>query len=49
MLVVKLQGKEGPRAKQLLEQLIQDLKAVGSPQTGIQLSGKQAVVQINSL
>jgi translation initiation factor IF-3 len=49
LLVVKLQGKEGPRAKQLLEQLIQDLKTVGSPQTGIQLSGKQAVVQINSL
>lgn len=49
MLVVKLQGKEGPKAKQLLESLIKELSTSGHPQTGIQLSGKQAAVQINSL
>lgn len=48
LLVVKIQGKEGPRAKQLLEALIKELSASGRPQTGIQLSGKQASVQINS-
>lgn len=49
MLVVKLQGKEGMKAKQLLEALLKDLSVSGRPQTGIQLSGKQAAVQINSL
>ncbi len=49
MLVVKLQGKEGPKAKLLLETLLKDLSASGRPQTGIQLSGKQAAVQINAI
>lgn len=46
-LVVKIQKKEGERAKKLLEELIEDLKAYGIPKTGIQLSGKQARVEIN--
>lgn len=46
-LVVKIQGKEGTKAKALLEELVQDLKEVGTKQTGIQLSGKQAMVQLN--
>jgi translation initiation factor IF-3 len=49
MLVVKIQGKEGPKAKQLLENFIKELNSTGRAQTGIQLSGKQAAVQINSL
>jgi translation initiation factor IF-3 len=46
-LVVRIQGKEGPRAKELLERLLQDLAAHGQKQTGIQVSGKQAAVQVN--
>ncbi|GGG06417.1 translation initiation factor IF-3 [Paenibacillus abyssi] len=46
-LVIRLQGKEGPAAKAVLEQLIKDLAAVGTKASGIQLSGKQAMVQIN--
>ncbi|MBH5318659.1 translation initiation factor IF-3 [Paenibacillus sp. GSMTC-2017] len=46
MLVVKIQGKEGPQAKALLERLITDLTSSGKKATGIQLSGKQAAVQL---
>ena len=46
--VVKLQGKDGAMAKKLLEGLIRDLTPIGKPKTGIQLSGKQASVQIDS-
>ena len=46
MFVVKLQGKEGAQAKQLLESLIKELRQLGKPKTGIQLSGKQAAVQL---
>ncbi|WP_211745724.1 translation initiation factor IF-3 [Paenibacillus sp. Marseille-Q4541] len=46
-LVVKIQGKQGDAAKKLLEDLIRDLKPWGSPSTGIQLSGKQAVVELH--
>lgn len=49
LLVVRIQGKEGPGAKTLLERLIDDLKLAGRKQTGIQLSGKQASVQIDPL
>jgi translation initiation factor IF-3 len=49
LLVVKLQGKEGERAKELLESLLKDLSGVGRKQTGIQLSGKQAAVQVDPL
>jgi translation initiation factor IF-3 len=48
-LVVKIQGKEGPKAKELLERLLKDLAASGKKQTGIQVSGKQAAVQVNPL
>ncbi|MHA0857473.1 translation initiation factor IF-3 [Paenibacillus sp. CMAA1364] len=48
-LVVRIQGKEGPQAKQLLERFVKDLLEVGSKQTGIQVSGKQAMVQLNPL
>ena len=49
LLVVRIQGKEGPKAKGLLEELLRDLKSVGRPRTGIQLSGKQAAVQVDPL
>ncbi len=45
--VVKIQGKEGPQAKGLLEQLLKDLAEVGRKESGIQLSGKQAAVKVN--
>lgn len=44
--VVKLQGKEGPQAKELLERLLKDLAGSGRKETGIQLSGKQAAVKV---
>ncbi len=44
--VVKLQGKEGPKAKALLEQLAADLKPYGTKQTGIQMNNKQVMVQL---
>lgn len=47
--VVRIQGKEGAAAKALLETLLQDLRALGRPRTGIQLSGKQAAVQVDPL
>jgi len=48
LLVVKLSGpREGDRAKALLETLVKELVPYGSKQTGIQLSGKQASVQLN--
>ncbi|MBP1992478.1 translation initiation factor IF-3 [Paenibacillus eucommiae] len=48
-LVVRLQGKEGDKAKRLLERLILDLASSGKKHSNIQLSGKQAAVQINPL
>ncbi|ANE47690.1 translation initiation factor IF-3 [Paenibacillus swuensis] len=48
-LVVKLQGKEGQKGKELLEILIKDLRTAGKPKSGIQLSGKQAVVQLDPM
>jgi translation initiation factor IF-3 len=48
-LVVKIQGKEGPKAKELLERLVKDLATVGKKETGLQLSGKQAAVKVNPL
>ncbi|RED64617.1 translation initiation factor IF-3 [Cohnella lupini] len=48
-LVVKIQGKEGPKAKELLERLVKDLATVGKKETGLQLSGKQAAVRVNPL
>jgi translation initiation factor IF-3 len=50
LFVIRLQGKsDGERAKKLLEELLGDLKPLGRKQTGIQLSGKQAAVQLDPL
>ncbi|NOU96789.1 translation initiation factor IF-3 [Paenibacillus sp. LMG 31456] len=49
LLVVSIRGKEGDRAKELLEALLKDLNPMGRKKTGIQLSGKQAMVQIDPL
>lgn len=49
LLVVRIQGKEGAKAKELLETLVRDLSPLGRKKTGIQLSGKQAAVQIDPL
>ncbi|MFC5703891.1 translation initiation factor IF-3 [Cohnella faecalis] len=46
-LVIKAQGKDGTKAKELLQRLIKDLSSSGKPKTGIQLSGKQAAVQLD--
>ncbi|WP_028612774.1 translation initiation factor IF-3 [Paenibacillus harenae] len=45
-LVVRIQGKEGQKAKELLERMLKDLADNGRKQTGIQVSGKQAAVQV---
>ncbi|MDO3676421.1 translation initiation factor IF-3 [Paenibacillus ehimensis] len=47
--VVRIQGKEGAQAKALLESLLNDLAASGRKKTGIQVSGKQAAVQVDPL
>ncbi|WP_159884123.1 translation initiation factor IF-3 [Paenibacillus puerhi] len=50
LFVVRLQGKaDGERAKAMLEDLMKSLNAVGRKKTGIQLSGKQAAVQLDPL
>jgi translation initiation factor IF-3 len=49
LLVVKISGKEGAKAKELLEALLRDLSPLGRKRTGIQLSGKQASVQLDPL
>ncbi|SDN38823.1 translation initiation factor IF-3 [Paenibacillus sp. yr247] len=49
LLVVKISGKEGGKAKELLETLVKDLSLHGRKHTGIQLSGKQAAVQLDPL
>jgi len=49
LLAVAVCGKEGDKAKALLERLLQDLSAAGRKKTGIQLSGKQAAVQLDPL
>ncbi len=45
-LVVRIQGKEGAKAKELLERMLTDLKPAGTKRTGIQLSGKAALVHV---
>ncbi len=50
MLVVKTgNNKESAAARKLLEDLVRDLKAEGRPATGIQVSGKQSMVQLDPL
>lgn len=46
-LVIRIKGKEGVLAQQILERLLQDLRPAGMKRTGIQLSGKQAMVQVD--
>lgn len=48
-LVVRVQGKDGAKAKALLEELLRELKHAGRPASGIQQSGKQTAVQVNPL
>jgi len=46
-LTVKLAGaKEGVRAKELLERMLKELAPLGTRETGIQVSGKQAAVSV---
>ncbi|WP_195575909.1 translation initiation factor IF-3 [Paenibacillus sp. 1001270B_150601_E10] len=48
-LVIRLSNsKEGDKAKKLLQELINDLKEAGVKETGIQVSGKQVAVKLNS-
>ncbi len=50
MLVVKTgNSKQSAAARQLIEDLIRDLKPDGRPTTGIQVSGKQSMVQLDPL
>ncbi|XEC94716.1 translation initiation factor IF-3 [Paenibacillus tarimensis] len=46
-LVIRLQGKEGEKARSLLEKICKDLSHAGTKATGIQMSGKQAKVELN--
>lgn len=45
-LNVRAQGKESKEAKALLERLLADLKGKGNKETGIQVSGKGAIVKL---
>ncbi|MEK0312442.1 translation initiation factor IF-3 [Cohnella sp. 56] len=46
-LTVKLgNAKEGTRAKELLERMLKELAQLGTKETGIQVSGKQAAVRV---
>ncbi len=47
--VVKVSGKDGAKAKERLEELLRDLQGTGVRKTGIQVSGKQAAVQVDPL
>ncbi|ODP29247.1 Translation initiation factor IF-3 [Paenibacillus nuruki] len=50
LLVVKTQGsKESAKAKTIIEELLRDLQSSGKAKTGIQVSGKQSMVQIDPL
>ncbi|WP_219835132.1 translation initiation factor IF-3 [Paenibacillus sp. R14(2021)] len=48
-LTVRMQGKEGPQAKELLERLLKELADRGSKETGIQMSGKSVSVRVHPL
>lgn len=47
LLNVKISGKQGREARELCESLVRELKPYGRPKTGIQVSGKQASVQLD--
>lgn len=44
-----VRGKESTKSKELLENLHKDLSHIGRKKTGIQMSGKQTVVQVDPL
>lgn len=46
-LVVQIQGKAGAKAKELLEDMLKELKPYGRAKTGIQVDGKKAAVQVD--
>ncbi|MET3288897.1 UNVERIFIED_CONTAM: translation initiation factor IF-3 [Brevibacillus sp. OAP136] len=48
-LVVRLEKKESQAAKELIEQLVRDLKHCGMQDKGIQVSGKQVVAVVKPL
>ncbi|RNB84470.1 translation initiation factor IF-3 [Brevibacillus fluminis] len=48
-LVVRLEKKESQAAKELIEQLVRDLKHCGMQDKGIQVSGKQVVAIVKPL
>jgi len=48
-LVVKLQGKEGDKARALLERLAKELSPFGRKRTGVQVSGKSASVRLEPI
>lgn len=48
LLTVKITGKEGVKAKGLLEELAAHLQAFGRRKTGFLISGKQAQVELES-
>jgi len=48
-LVVKVSGKEGEKAKKLVEELLRDLSSAGQKESGIQVSGKQVAVKVNPI
>lgn len=44
-----VRGKESKKSKELLENLLKDFSSLGRKKTGIQISGKQTVVQVDPL
>lgn len=49
LLSVQAKGKEGAKAKELLERMLADLASAGRKTTGIQVSGKGAAVEVAPL
>jgi translation initiation factor IF-3 len=49
LVIVDIRGKEEAAAKALLEELLKELSPIGRRKTGIQLSRKQAAVQLEPL
>jgi translation initiation factor IF-3 len=47
LAVVAVKGKEGEAARRMLEGLVKELTGISKPKTGIQVSGKQASVQLD--
>lgn len=47
LLVFHIKGKEGPKAKELLKGLLQELQPLGRKKAGIHMSGKEVSVQVD--